>query len=208
MSWTELYGLNGTAYPRWRDVWKWHLARDDDPGPRWRVPARPLPDPTPQDYLLDALLNLVQAAATRPALRAMRPAEYDDEVHALLRCAWDRVRDCMSVGDPPATNAVAFLVMLNGVPDDMRNLVADMLEERVKRPRGRRRASRRPFDRDVQQREVIVHRVFRWKSAIQRQRDRSGRSADPYREALMRVSAETSIPEGTLHEWCYPRQRR
>lgn len=214
--------MAGDAYPRARDYWKWRMAYDGTPGwdsaesieairaekkaagIRRRLTARPLPPPMPRDHLADAIIQLLEAAATRPELRAMHAPEYDDATLALIAHAWDKVRECVRAGDPPGPDEIAFLVRLGRVPNNVCRLVADMLEGRVKRTRGRQ-SSRLPYAFENERRAVIVHRVFRWKAAIERQRGRTGRSADPYREALTRVSCETDVPEGTLDRWCYPR---
>jgi len=218
----EPYLPEDVAYPRWRDYWKWLLAYDGTPGwdseesieasraeadaagIRRPLSARSMPSPLPRDHLEHAIIQLLQAAATRPELRAMHAPEYDDVTLALIGDAWNKVRECIRTGDPPGRDEIGFLVRLGRVPHNMFQFVADMLEGRIKQNRGRR-ASRLPYTFENERRAVIVHRVFRWKRAIERQRARTSRSADPYQEALMRVSVETEVPESTLDKWCYPR---
>lgn len=215
----------GQRTVRARDVRKWW--RDHQEG----VPhARP--EPIPTDYLNAALVHLEGLAAWRAehlpwhelhpplqadrgdgqpvvvdmtplvaALRTMGDAALERDFSETLEAAWEAARACVVHGTPPEPSLIASLVRFGPIPDDMRMLVADMLEGRLKRRAGRRMT---PL-LERQWRALFVHRVFRWKRAIEWLRKRNGHSADPYREALLRVKAETGIPESTLDKWCYPR---
>ncbi|MDQ3606989.1 MAG: hypothetical protein M3418_12495 [Gemmatimonadota bacterium] len=120
---------------------------------------------------------------------------------ALTTHAWDTARHMIAAGDPPTAGEVAALLRNASPPPDLMAFVADTLEGKV----SQRTGPKRPTMGDWFVRAVTAHRVSRWRRVFERVKQRTGRSSDPYREALAKVAAETGRAEATLDKWCYPR---
>lgn len=144
----------------------------------------------------------VRGAALSEKDFALETGKLETVPYGDLRIAylWKVIRRRVRMEDPPGPEVVANLVMLGPIPLDMRRFVADMLCGKVKQRRGRKKGQRAH-----EPSRAVAHRVFRWKRVFERTKQRTGRSCDPYREALAKVADETSIPEATLDKWCYPR---
>ncbi len=188
---------------RQRDMWKWYW-NADTATPDLLAPERA--GAVTYDLRSGSFL-FSGATALHIACNFVRcgpPDEKSDRtMERIVARAWDYVRSRSDAGDPVPAEAVAELVRHWPIPDDLRALIAGMLTGDVKQKCGKKPAGRE----DRIRRAVTVHRVMRWKRVFDRIRQRTGRSSDPYREALMKVSEETGTPEATLDKWCYPRHR-
>ena len=84
-------------------------------------------------------------------------------------------------------------------PSVIRIYLADLLEGKRKRKRGRKRAD--PSKGFLRKRS-LADRVFRWKRVLE---NRYGKT-NAYRVALEKVSVERNLSENTLDKYFYPRK--
>lgn len=122
-----------------------------------------------------------------------------------VEIAWNAIRQRLRHADPPRPEHVAKMVRHYPTPDDLRGYVADLLEGNIARRRG---PSRQLVPLNNFYAGAWAFRVIRWKKVYERKNARRPAGmygADPYRNALEKVSKESGISEHTLDSWLYPR---
>ena len=117
--------------------------------------------------------------------------------------AWGPIQDQLRRGEDPEISEIAQALRGDQpVPAGVRSYIADLLEKKVTRKRGRK------VDKS-DQRKILKLQIDYW---IEEYRDAKtrGESTDggPYRTALATVSESTGIPVDTLDKIYYPRGKR
>ena len=113
---------------------------------------------------------------------------------------WGYMESLVLKGNDPDIKELA-LALRGGRPPPsvIRIYLADLLEGKRKRKRGRKRAD--PSKGFLKKRS-LADRVFRWKRVLE---NRYGKT-NAYRVALEKVSVERNLSENTLDKYCYPRK--
>lgn len=129
------------------------------------------------------------------------------KISELGKLAWPRIERTLEAGEHPRMGAIIDALRdekTGPVPKEIRNYLADLLEGRKNRPRGRPTSSVSEKFWAQSMRSYWAHRVFRWKRVIEKRYHQP----DAYHAALEKVSKESEIPESTLDKYCYPRRKR